>query len=209
MSDPRFCMDVKAFVDRIARPGMYNGLSQTLLKIASPGVPDFYQGSELWDLRLVDPDNRGPVDYDRRRCLQQKIRNTPVEDLMRTPEDGAIKLFVMQRALQFRRTHRELFEEGRYVPLRAAGERQNNVIAFARTSGGEAVIAIAGRFFLNLAPDAWQSTSLTLRREVHANAFRDVLTGGTVEVSAGRNKRSLPLREVLSTLPVALLESVQ
>src|SRR5438045_4629316 len=99
MADAAFCAAVKSFVDRIAYAGMCNGLSQVLLKIASPGVPDFYQGSELWDLRLVDPDNRQPVDYEKRRCLLKKVRNADPAELMRTPGDGAINLLVTDRTL--------------------------------------------------------------------------------------------------------------
>jgi (1->4)-alpha-D-glucan 1-alpha-D-glucosylmutase len=204
MSDPQFCAAVKEFVDRIAQAGWWNGLAQTLLKIASPGVPDFYQGSEVWDLRLVDPDNREPVDYAVRRCLLQKIARTPLEQLLKSPGDGAIKLLVVRNALHFRRAHHELFEEGRYIPLRAAGEWQDHVVAFARTRAGQTAIAVTGRFLQELPADAWQSTALTLRREVHARSFRDVLTGRTIEVSDGR-KPSLPLNEIFATMPVALL----
>src|SRR5215831_7735023 len=204
LGDPHFCASVRAFVKRIAYAGRCNGLAQVLLKIASPGVPDFYQGSELWDLRLVDPDNRGLIDYDRRRCLLAKARSTPVDDLMRCADDGAIKLLVTERALHFRRDHRDLFADGRYMPLRAAGEEQNHVIAFASLRAGKTVIAVAGRFFLSLAEGPWQTTRLTLRREIGSEIFRDVLTGRVIEMSG--EKPSLPLSEVLGTLPVALLE---
>jgi (1->4)-alpha-D-glucan 1-alpha-D-glucosylmutase len=207
LSDSRFCCAVRTFVNRIAPAGRCNGLSQVLLKIASPGVPDFYQGSELWDLRLVDPDNRRPVDYDRRRCLLAKARSTPPEELMRCAEDGAVKLLVTERALRFRRANRDLFSEGRYIPLRAAGDRQNHVIAFSRSLGGKAVIAVTGRFFIGLPADPWQTTRLTLRREIAARSFQDVLTGRIIQAEDGE-KATLPLHEVLGTLPVALLESM-
>jgi (1->4)-alpha-D-glucan 1-alpha-D-glucosylmutase len=208
MSDPRFCTSVKSFVDRIAHAGRCNGLSQLVLKVASPGVPDFYQGSELWDLRLVDPDNRFPIDYERRMCLLKKARSTTPEELMRSAEDGAIKLLVTERALRFRRANRELFTEGRYIPLRATGRRQNHVIAFARVRGSKAAIAVAGRFFLDMPDNAWHDTALALRREIGPRTFRDVLTGRTIEVGPGGGKSRLMLSEVLGTLPVALLESV-
>jgi (1->4)-alpha-D-glucan 1-alpha-D-glucosylmutase len=205
MADPAFCAAVKGFVDRIAHAGMCNGLSQVLLKIASPGVPDFYQGNELWDLRLVDPDNRQPVDYEKRRCVLKKVRNADPAELMREPGDGAIKLLVTQRALRFRRAHHDLFAEGGYLPLRATGDSQNHVVAFARMGGRRAAIAVAGRFFTALRDSAWAKSALQLRRELGFQKWRDVFTQRTIEV---QGKRSLQLADVFRDLPVALLEGV-
>jgi (1->4)-alpha-D-glucan 1-alpha-D-glucosylmutase len=206
MADPAFRAAVKAFVDRIVYAGMCNGLSQVLLKIASPGVPDFYQGSEIWDLRLVDPDNRQPVDFERRRCLLNRARTTPPTELMRAPADGAIKLLITGRALAFRRTNPDLFSEGSYLPLRATGDRQNHVVTFARIGGRRAAIAVAGRFFMGIREGAWARGALKLRRELGFRVWRDVFTRRTIEVQA---KRSLQLADVFRELPVALLEGVE
>ncbi len=117
---------------------MLNSLSQTLIKITSPGVPDFYQGTELWDLSLVDPDNRRPVDFEKRRAMLASIREQEdshigglIQDLVSTREDGKIKLFLIYRALKARKTDREIFREGAYLPLESAGRFRNHVIAFA------------------------------------------------------------------------------
>jgi len=201
---------------------MWNSLSQTVLKIASPGVPDFYQGSEIWDLSLVDPDNRRPVDYALRRCLLQKLQTVEaqgveplVQQLMRDPADGAVKLYVTSRALHFRKSHHSLFSKGSYLPLRAAGDRQNHVVAFARMLGRRSVIAVAGRLFMGLGAGAeppmgaqvWGGSVLLLRKECRDRVYRDVFTHRLVEVDSRNDKRVLPLGGIFSHLPVTLLES--
>lgn len=136
----------------VARAAVTASLAQTLLKIASPGVPDLYQGSELWDFNLVDPDNRRPVDFAARRSMLAALQAEPegeaaalAERLLREPGDGRVKLLVTYRALGFRRAHRELFERGQYVGLRAEGPRAEHVISFARVLDERAVIAAAVR----------------------------------------------------------------
>ena len=122
-----FLKDLIPFCRRVSHYGMLNSLSQTLIKITSPGVPDFYQGSELWDLSLVDPDNRRPVDFEKRRTMLAGIREQEdanidrlIQDLLSTREDGRIKLFLIYRALKARNANKEIFREGGYVPLKAA-----------------------------------------------------------------------------------------
>ncbi len=203
---------------------MWNSLSQTLLKIASPGVPDFYQGSEIWDFRLVDPDNRLPVDYDRRRELLQKLRGMQehgamplIEEAAANPSDGLIKLYITSRALCFRKSHRDLLTEGSYVPLRAIGHRQNHVVSFARTLGERSMIAVAGRFFMDLgapksAPigeSAWGDSALLLRRDLAGAKWRDVFSQTTIPTVLRNGKPVLPLAEVFAHLPLALLEAVE
>ena len=126
-----FLKDIIPFCRRVSHYGMLNSLSQTLIKITSPGVPDFYQGTELWDLSLVDPDNRRPVDFEKRRAMLAGIREEEdsnidrlIRDLLSTREDGKIKLFLIYRALKARRTHREIFQEGAYLPLESGGKIQ-------------------------------------------------------------------------------------
>ena len=133
-----FLKDIIPFCRRVSHYGMLNSLSQTLIKMTSPGVPDFYQGTELWDLNLVDPDNRRPVDFEKRRAMLAGIREEEgsnidrlIQDLLSTREDGKIKLFLIYRALKARRTHREIFREGAYLPLESAGRFRSHVIAFA------------------------------------------------------------------------------
>ena len=219
-----FLADFTAFVRRIQSAGLWNSLSETLLKIASPGVPDFYQGSEIWDFTLVDPDNRRPVDYAVRASLLARIRKLQaqgpeqlLEDLGRDIADGAIKLFVTSRALCFRKSNHELLERGSYIPLRAAGARQNHVIAFARTLGRRCLIAIAGRLFVPLGAEnrrpageeVWGDSALLLRRNLSRTAWRNVFSDSTIEIVSRNGRPTLSLAEVFARLPVALLEGVE
>jgi (1->4)-alpha-D-glucan 1-alpha-D-glucosylmutase len=213
-----FVEDLSQFARTPARAGMLNSLSQTLLKIASPGVPDFYQGTEVWSFTLVDPDNRRQVDYERRRAMLASLREAGdgdatefVNGLLEKPEDGRVKMYVTSRALNFRRARAELFSRGEYLPLAAQGRRADNVIAFARARGEEACVAIAARFFtrlgvgregtLALSAEAWRDTTLPLGA-LGAGRWRDAFTGRGFETREGD---ALRLSEVLSPLPVALL----
>ncbi|MGH9769145.1 MAG: malto-oligosyltrehalose synthase [Blastocatellia bacterium] len=171
-----FIGDFIEFQAPIARAGMFNSLSQTLLKITVPGVPDFYQGTEIWDFSLVDPDNRRPVDYEYRKRLLDSLlvggpadvpsdrpsdisdRPSDIEDdqaalagnLMRDAEDGRIKMFITTGALNYRKNNRDLFELGEYLPLQPAGERERHVVSFARRFGDRTAIIIATRFAARL-----------------------------------------------------------
>ena len=181
------------FQARIAKAGIFNSLSQTLLKIAAPGLPDFYQGTEVWNFSLADPDNRRPVDYDRLQTLLAQLHAAESEDpaalvdrLLASPADGSLKLYVTRCALRFRREHRALFAKGSYVPLRAAGEKNKHVIAFARSFRGTTVLVLAGRFFAQLGASTrqcrWVQRPGETRRSSCASSFlpatyRDVFTG--------------------------------
>jgi len=218
-SDNTFLEDFRQFQAPIAQAGMWNSLSQMVLKMASPGVPDFYQGNELWSFHLVDPDNRQPVDFDRRRKMLAKLREKEAADpaalmerLMSNPCDGAIKLFITHRALRFRGDHRQLFAAGSYIPLAADGNRSNHVVAFARQWNGRTVIALVGRFFLKLrnshpAPigDVWGNTAILLPRKIKHYSFQDVFTGQTLAVEEREGEASLALAKVFARCPVALL----
>ncbi len=210
------------FQARIARAGMLNSLSQVILKIAAPGVPDFYQGNEIWNFTLVDPDNRWPVDFAMRRfmlesldCEDSKGAADLVTRLMGDPADGRIKLYVTTRSLRFRRAHRALFAEGGYAPLRIAGQRQNHIVAFARTRGGSSVLAVAGRFFMALgagekvpiSTERWGDTAVLLNVGSTKSQFVDVITGRRIAVELHDGKPSLRAAQVLSSLPAALLSS--
>jgi (1->4)-alpha-D-glucan 1-alpha-D-glucosylmutase len=216
-----FIKDLSEFVRTPTRAGALNSLSQTLLKIASPGVPDFYQGTELWSFTLVDPDNRRQVDYEQRLALLSSLRETGdgdatafVNELLERPEDGRVKMYVTARALNFRRDRAELFSRGEYLPLNARGRRAENVLAFARAHNDEACVAIAARFFtrlgvgregpLSLSADAWGDTALPLG-ESGAGRWRDAFTGREFDAGSGG---ALRLSEVLTPLPVALLSRV-
>ena len=222
-----FMRDLSEFARVPVRAGMLNSLSQTLLKIAAPGVPDFYQGTELWSFTLVDPDNRRQVDYGRRRALLASLREAGegeasgeadraalVEELLESAPDGRVKLYVTSRALNFRRERAELFSRGEYLPLAASGRRAENVLAFARAHGAEACVAVASRFFtrlgvgaegpLSLSAEKWAGAVLPLG-ELGASRWRDVFTGREF---ATNDDGALLLSELLSPLPVALLSKV-
>jgi (1->4)-alpha-D-glucan 1-alpha-D-glucosylmutase len=165
------------FQRKIARYGIYNSLSQTLIKATAPGVPDFYQGSELWDLSLVDPDNRRPVDFEKRKRYLQEIieRSHPdipalIEELLRNFPDGKIKLFLTHRVLRARKEHPELFQEGAYLPLKISGTWKDHLFAFARKQGSSFAVTLAPRWLTSLVdetrhpigPSVWQDTSVHL-----------------------------------------------
>lgn len=212
-----FIRDFEEFQRLTTSAGLLNSLSQTLLKTTAPGVPDFYQGTELWAFTLVDPDNRRPVDYELRRRLLASMHDVDdrdvsefVEGLLEQPEDGRIKMYVTARALNLRRERAALFARGEYLPLSSSGRRSDNVISFARALEGDAVVVVASRFFtrlgvgregaLSLKQDVWGGTALHLEG-VESMRFRDVLTGRQFEARNG----VLQVGEILSPLPVALL----
>ena len=211
------------FQTRIARAGIFNSLSQTLLKIAAPGLPDFYQGTEVWNFSLADPDNRRPVDYDHLQVLLGRLHASEPEDLaalldrlVAEPADGSLKLYVTRCALRFRREHRALFAKGSYLPLRAAGEKNKHVIAFARSFRGTTVLVLAGRFFAQLGADprvplgadAWSDAEVVLRKQLPSGPYRDVFTGKTVSSVGRDNEVVLPISEAFSHLPIAMLVNI-
>jgi (1->4)-alpha-D-glucan 1-alpha-D-glucosylmutase len=219
-AENNFLSAFQLFQARITRPGIFNSLSQTLLKITSPGVPDFYQGTEVWNFSLADPDNRRPVDYDLPRSLLQQLRKTDdqdmenlVDQLIQDPVDGAIKLYVTQAALRFRRANRELFARGSYTGLRVTGKKQRHVITFSRSYRQKEVVIVAGRFFALLGADkslpvgkeTWSDTAVILRRQLAATHYRELFTGRLIATEKRNGNLVLPVSEVFSRLPIALL----
>jgi (1->4)-alpha-D-glucan 1-alpha-D-glucosylmutase len=217
-----FVDDFLAFQRGLAELGMFNSLSQTLLKFASPGVADIYQGNEVWDFSLVDPDNRRPVDYKLRRQLLSELERRAsgdqaafAADLLKTREDGRIKLYLTYRCLQSRRDCPELLRDGEYQPLRATGVRSVHVCAFARrSSAGQTAIVVAPVLLAGLMRGAgepvgeavWGATRLAVPSRFGAR-FRDLFTGELIEVEGSNGRAHLPLRNVLTRFPVALLIS--
>lgn len=213
-----FLEDLRAFARTAAFFGRINSLAQTLLKIASPGVPDFYQGSELWDLNLVDPDNRRPVDYAiRKRLLVYLKQSESLSELLRNDKLGTSKLFLIRRALNFRKGRRELFDRGDYVPLSAVGKKSEHVCAFARTWKNDAVIALVPRLVfgltdgieaLPLGREVWKHTALHLPKTCAGRPLRNVLTDERVEPMERRGETILEISEALKSFPVALMEKM-
>jgi (1->4)-alpha-D-glucan 1-alpha-D-glucosylmutase len=217
--DNVFLQELRQVQAPIAKAGLYNSIAQLVLKIASPGVPDFYQGNDLWAFDLVDPDNRRPVNYDVRRKMLRSFeeqaardRAALVDGLRENPCDGAIKLYITAEALRFRRDHRDLFAQGSYTALTAEGNRARHVLAFSRAAGHQTLIAVIGRFFLKLCNshnkpigDVWGNTSIALPKKTEHRSFRDVFTGESVTAEEREGGLFLPINKVFSRCPVALL----
>jgi (1->4)-alpha-D-glucan 1-alpha-D-glucosylmutase len=199
---------------RIAQFGIYNSLAQLLIKATAPGVPDFYQGTEFWDLSLVDPDNRRPVNYDKRRDALAALKTCTPEDLLTERADGRIKMFVTSRALAARAEMREVYERGDYVPLSAAGPRSDCVFAFARTGDLGIAITCVPRLIATLTPDGstaplgsavWADTRIELPGPAYDRSFRNVFTGAIVAPERRGDGRSIPAATLFERFPVALL----
>ena len=209
-----FLEDIIPFCRRVSHYGMLNSLSQTLIKITSPGVPDFYQGTELWDLSLVDPDNRRPVDFEGRRAMLSDIREQDdadigrlVRDLLSTKEDGRIKLFLIYRALRERKANREIFRSGEYLPLDSDGSFRSHVIVFARRYQRQWALVVAPRFLsrliqegdLPLGRQVWQDTEVIMPDGAPA-AWRNAVTGEVLSAD-----KALSVGDIFLSFPVALL----
>ena len=191
--DSEFMSDFEAFTLPLIAPGRINSLTQTLLRMMAPGVPDIYQGTELWDLSLVDPDNRRPVDYQRRRELIAELDSLSAEVMMARSDEGFPKLWTIRESLRVRCRNPDCFgPEGRYVPIHAAGARPECLVAFHR---GERVIVAAPRFPMRLRRNSWGDTHLGLPQGSWNNVLSRVgnLSG---EISAS---------DLFATFPVALL----
>jgi (1->4)-alpha-D-glucan 1-alpha-D-glucosylmutase len=188
--DPAFVEDVAAFCAPLVGAARIVALAQTLLKTTVPGVPDFYQGTEVWDLSLVDPDNRRPVDFDARRALVAWTADAGPEEALARADEGASKCWLIQRALGVRAADPDAFA-GDYVPLAAAGSRAAHVVAFVR---GGRVAAVVPRFVVGLA-DGWADTTLVLPD----GRWRDAFSGSDFDGGA------VPLAMLLARFPVALL----
>ena len=211
-----FLSSFRAFQQRLAVYGSFNSLSQTLLKIASPGVPDFYQGTELWDLSLVDPDNRRPVNYDDRLSFLQEIKRrcqtgmmSLISDLKATRADGRMKLFSIARALEARKQYLPVFQEGDYLPLQVSGQYANHIVAFARHYQGKTAIAVAPRLLARvigpeqypLGTEVWGDTRLEIPAHLQSNWIEAIVNA---EISGNA---ALSVGEILQYFPVALLVS--
>ncbi len=214
-----FLQDLCAFARYLERPGLCNSLTQVLLKVAAPGIPDFYQGSEYWSFNLVDPDNRRPIDFaDRHRALDEllsALERDPAalaRELFQRPEDGRIKLLVTALALRFRRANEPLFRDGGYERCDVEGRSASQVVAFARTGRDKAAVAIVGRFFTRFgeragAPvgECWRETFVKVPAWLERHEFRDILTNRLLPRKSN-DACVLDLEQVFATLPVALIE---
>ena len=210
-----FLQDFRAFQEKVAYFGMVNGLSQTLLKIASPGVPDFYQGSEFWDLRLVDPDNRGPIDFTKRAAALDSLVNLEsahgLSNLADSWQDGCIKLYLIWKAISFRRDHADLFREGEFIPLPSSGAHSRNVAAFIRKKETSFVLAAIPRW-LSLIPAKgnggfdWADTMLALPANSPAE-WNSILTRGKLSSKSKAGQPRLMAADLFREFPVAFFHA--
>ena len=198
----------------VAGYGIFNSLSQSLLKYTAPGVPDTYQGTELWDLSMVDPDNRRPVNYEQRRSFLKDIKEKAktdnlklIDEVLSSKEDGKIKLFLIHQALQARKEHIKVFQNGDYRPLEVVGKFKEHVVAFARSVGDTMAITVAPRFFTTLVEpgveplgeQVWADTQLQLPQG-SPSTWRNAITH---EAIAGSG--TMAIGQILQHFPVALL----
>jgi (1->4)-alpha-D-glucan 1-alpha-D-glucosylmutase len=219
-ANSEFCASVEHLTDWVGLYGMLNGLGQTLLKSTCPGVPDTYQGSELWDLRLVDPDNRGVIDFDRRvtslaalNSLQDGQSRSDVEDLLSKWRDGRVKMYVLSRVLNARRQMPRLLRYGSYKVLTAAGEHANRIVAFAREHSEAWSLTIFPRYMASVQGQVmrsecrrkfWQKTDLLLPVGAPKH-WVNVLGGNASTPVEVKSEGRLSLSEVFDEFPLALL----
>jgi (1->4)-alpha-D-glucan 1-alpha-D-glucosylmutase len=191
--------------EEIARLGAINSLTQTLLKLTSPGVPDIYQGTEIWNFSLVDPDNRRPVDYKMRAEMLSCLSSKSPQELLQNWPDGRIKLFLTQSALRCRNEHVDLFQRGNYLPLRASGAFADCCIAFARQLDRHAMLVIVPRLSSRVGfppiGDRWKDTTVELPEGFPLEHWRQVLTGDELKIK----DRQIRLADAMSILPFALI----
>jgi (1->4)-alpha-D-glucan 1-alpha-D-glucosylmutase len=225
-----FLGDLLALARRVAFFGRFNSLAQGLLKLTSPGVPDLYQGCELWDYSLVDPDNRRPVDYHHRREvlaeLEERLAGCGDEpepglaglasELVDGAADGKIKAYVIFQGLNFRRAHKDLFGHGDYLPLEATGPHRDHVCAFARCTTDEVVLVVVPRLVVRLTGgreqpplglEVWGKTALLLPPHLAGRDYHNVFTGEVLLQNTSCGAPGLLLGELLGRFPVALLRA--
>lgn len=212
----QFLKEFLPFQKWVAGYGIFNSLSQVLLKYTAPGVPDTYQGTELWELSMVDPDNRRPVDYPQRMAFLKDIKEKAkidnlalIEELLSTKEDGRIKLFLTHKLLQARKENLAVFQKGEYLPLEVKGAWKEHIMAFVRRFGNKSIITIVPRFFTSLVQpgeypfgeSVWGDTQLQIPQGLPSH-WRDIITEQTISGSS-----ELAIAQILQHFPVALLLS--
>ncbi|MBV8119929.1 MAG: malto-oligosyltrehalose synthase [Alphaproteobacteria bacterium] len=196
-----FLVDFHAFIAAVARPAAITSLAQLTLKLTVPGVPDIYQGCELWDVSLVDPDNRRPVDWETRRALLDETDGARSEGLARRWQDGRAKLFVTRRLLAVRRLHPDLFAAGDYQPLEVTGEKGQHLCAFARSHGGlsmaVAVPRLVHQLYHSEETAVWGDTEIVLPPD---GVWQDVFGLRRLD-----QRDRVPALELFAGFPVAVL----
>jgi (1->4)-alpha-D-glucan 1-alpha-D-glucosylmutase len=227
LSSRAFVSDLFSFCRKASYIGMFNSLSQTLLKITSPGIPDFYQGSEIWNFSLVDPDNRGSIDFRSRKELlvgMKKKMESPGADLKELARcliqewrDGSPKLYIIFKALNYRKENALLFQEGSYLPLETKGDLREHLCAFARQKEQKTVIIAVPRFLTHLikTPEemplgngVWGDSGVVLPDEITGETFRNLFTGEMIEKVERNGQGVIPVGKIFANFPVAMMEKV-
>ncbi|CAH9018469.1 malto-oligosyltrehalose synthase [Candidatus Nitrosacidococcus sp. I8] len=219
----RFLDNFLPFQKEVASYGLLNSASQVFLKLTAPGVPDIYQGNELWEFRLVDPDSRAPVNFSLREQMLEDLIDTANKtqslctyayDLLKNREDGRLKLFLIWKVLNFRSKYSQLFENGEYMPLSIQGEKADHLCAFLRKNENQVAIIIASRWFsilgsddngLPLGESCWQNTQVEIPEIEKCNIFRNILTDQEVEITSGLRKFYINSSQIFTHFPLALL----
>jgi (1->4)-alpha-D-glucan 1-alpha-D-glucosylmutase len=217
-AENRFLSDFVPFQRQVARIGLWNSLSQTLLKLTSPGVPDTYQGNDLWDFSLVDPDNRRPADYTHRQQLFESLRRwdsnpdaISVRRLLESPEDGRLKLYLIWKTLCLRKQWPDVFHRAEYLPLTVEGERANHVVAFLRKNDYVSLLVVAPRLVAGLLGESelppmgsnvWVDTHVLFPFPGSFETYRNAFTGAVKRLPCADTK--IAVSELLADFPVAL-----
>jgi len=215
-----FRRDFLGLAHRVARYGIYNSLAQLAIKIGAPGVPDFYQGTELWDFSLVDPDNRRPVDYEKRRelldALPESIAgegSTTASELLQRPEDDRLKLFATSTMLRARRAAHDVFRCGSYEPLAVDGSARDHLFAFARVLGRRQAIVAVPRLVATLKPDGdaplgsvWRDTRIAVPEDA-PRCYRQAFTGACAAVIERDGRHWIRAADAFEHFPIAFLET--
>ena len=222
-ADGPFRSSFRSLWRAVAFHGAWNSLSQVLIKITAPGVPDIYQGTELWAFQLVDPDNRRNVDCGKLRGLLSQLRESgtrgnrrALRDLNRTWQDGRIKLFVTDAALDFRREQASLFAEGEYIPLKPEGPKGKCIFGFARRTASAWALTLSPRMTVSLASSRgalgsgarWADTALTLPPNA-PRQWTNLFTGAKIDATPHSYKQVLDVSQALDSFPVALLFALE
>lgn len=210
-----FLKAFEPFQKKIAFYGIFNSISQVLLKLTSPGVPDIYQGCELWDLSMVDPDNRRPVDYQLRQQYLEYIQKQSgkdtgqlISELLENKEDGRIKMYVIYKTLQLRNQYPGAFEKGEYIPLEVTGTHKDRVISFARVSAEQTILVVAPRLYTKLmtqnelpvGEQIWKDTAIQLPKNLRKTGWKQVFTGSGLQPA-----EKLYLKDICKEFPLGLL----
>lgn len=215
LNNTNFLKTFIPFTTKLQNFGMLNSLSQLLIKLTSPGIPDIYQGNEIWDFSLTDPDNRHPIDFQVREKFINELSHSKnfLKEYLERPRDGKIKLFMTQQTLMFRNREMNLFSKGVYMPLNILGPSEEYCIAFARIYENKFAIILASRFFTffmngfnqykNI--DHWKETFLGIPLEFVKLNFKDIYTQKLFHFES----QKIPLEDLFSTMPFVLLESIE